>query len=311
MKRLPSVSRSNATTRARLLVAAVSLATITGGIYGLRVILDQREEIRMLQQRADQRARDAATLRRQHDGTARELSMAELQLARLAPRSIDSGSARQMEIRAWLACLKRLKQLVTEKPEHSIPELRLLTDDDWLRVARRVELETDEHVRKALATLRDTAKGKFRSLLTRALMKFTKHFDGQLPPTTLALASYFEHPVEPAMLQRYEMIASGKVSDVGALGAWVIREAAPVDADYDGRFHVGAKGSGGILPGPGAWLPGFQENSRRAREDYAKAHNGMRPANLAQTLSYFDPPLEPATIERLLKAERERSSSPP
>jgi hypothetical protein len=291
-----------------LVVVAVSITAVAGTIYEARVATRQREQLQALQKRSAQWAQQIATLRRERDDTLQELKIAERQLAELSPATGVSPSSaertREIEVKAWLARVKQLKRLFAEDPARQIPEMQLLTDDDWLRAARQAELDSDMTMRKALAAVRDAAKAKLVRMMAQALGKFTKAASDQLPLTTTELAPYFDPPIDGAMLQRYTMARTGSAASAG--GNWAIQEKTPIDEDFDTRSFVGANGNSGGMGQPLAWIENFQTLEQQALKAYAKANNGASPSKTSQLIPYFDPPLALATVEKLIKAESER-----
>ena len=291
-----------------LVVVAVSIAAVAGTIYEARVATRQREQLQALQQRSAQWEQQIAALRHERDETLKELTIAERQLAELSPATEVSQSSaertRETEIKAWLARVKQLKRLFAENPARQIPEMQLLTDDDWLRVAKQAELDSDTAVRKALAAVRDAAKAKLVGMMAQALIKFTKVANNQLPLTTTELAPYFDPPIDGTMLQRYAMARTGSAAT--ADGYRAIQEKTPIDEDYDTRYRIGATGGVSSMSAPLAWIENFPELSQHAYQAYAAANKGASPAKASQLIPYFDPPLAPATIEKLIKAESER-----
>jgi hypothetical protein len=289
----------------KILIGLLLIWAIGVAGYRMHVMTRQREELRTVQLQIEQRTRELAVLRQHAAATQAELVAAEQQLAALpTPRAADP--AHGAEINAWLGRLKKLKQLFADKPERSIPELALLTDDDWLRVARQAELDTEEHVRRALARARDAAKGKFEGLVASALTRYLKQTNGELPAMVFALEPYFDPPVDPAILGRYEMLTSGMVSySSSAPGVAAIRESSANDPDYDSRWTTMSNGGGRRAPAPSAWIPGFEDQSRRAYAAYKDANKGANAGALEQVIPYFDPPLDPALAEKLIRTARE------
>ncbi len=291
----------------RIMIGLLLTWTIGMAGYGIHLLIRQRKELHSFQFQNEQRARELAALGRHTTATQTELAAAERQLADLPPpRAADPSHA--TEIEAWLGQVKQLRQLLVENPERSIPELGLLTDDDWLRLARGIQLDSDKHVRQALAQARNVAKDKFQRLLASAVTAYLKQSGGELPTTALALAPAFDPPIDPAILGRYEMLASGKVSySPSAAGIAAIRETSAIDPDYDSRWTTMSNGGGMKALAPSAWVPDFEDRSRRAYAAYKDANKGASAGALEQLLPYFDPPLEPALAEKILRAERERS----
>jgi hypothetical protein len=50
--------------------------------------------------------------------------------------------------------------------------MRVLTDEDWLLVARNRQTDSEEDVRQALAAVRTAAKDRFVASLTEAIGRF-------------------------------------------------------------------------------------------------------------------------------------------
>jgi len=300
-------------TRTRILILILVFFAATGGAtYEAIVILRQREQLNVVREHVTRAKEQIASLRKDLDALRSEMHLAEQQLAKLPPPAAgdesDATRARQREIADWVGRVKELKRHFEQRPEQRIPQMQLLTDDDWLRAARTAGLETDGQTRKAVAEVRDAAKRKFNPQLAGALKKFMQATNGQLPRTTLDLANFFEPPVDLAMLQRYEMIPAGQTG--GTKTYWAIREISPVDENFDNRFQIAANGAGMWASGPAAWTNGFSESHQRAKQQYAAANGGVAPPSLTAALPYFDPPLDPALVEKLLHAEQSRPAGP-
>lgn len=289
-------------------LGAAFLALLGLAGYETSVVLQQRDQLERLRKRAGQLAVESATLRRARDADAKDLAEAERQLADLPqPRAGDANVSleHRTEIKAWLTRVKQLRQLFDERPDQRIPEMQFLTDQDWLRVAKNNELDSDEGRRKAFAAARDAAATRFLPQLSSALRKLAR-----TPPsdttTIFALTSFCDPPIQSSLLERYEL---GKTAETPP--RWQVQTKAPLDPDYDSRHHVNVyvdgRGYGsGSLGAPSAWIPDFREQSMRAYRAYTDANKGTSAPGLAEALPYFNPPLPPALAEKLLKAERER-----
>jgi len=296
--------------RARLILSAVALVLAVGALtQGARLLSRQREQQLALAQHAGQLEKQLADLHRETTGTQQELFLAEQQLGQLpAPvPSTESAAdlARAVEIKTWLARVKRLKESFEQHPEQRIPEMRLLTDEDWLRVAKQSQLDTDESLRKAFAGVRMAAKIRFANQLSPAMRKYVDAA-GSAPPTiATALAAYFDPPADIEILQRYD-IGRAFQRPGSTTSDWELQERAPVDADYDGRIRVNSGGGTAVTGAPVAWIPNYQERLQQAARAYADANHGVGASSLAPIIPYISPPLDSATVEKLLKAERDR-----
>jgi hypothetical protein len=287
-----------------LLTVALGLAGIVG--YEARLSARQRDQLTALRQTAAQLASEATRLRQSRDATARELEAAERQLAALpavARTSPDLTPARRAEMTAWLGRVKELRRLFEANPSQQIPEMRFLTDQDWLRAAKNARLDSDDERRRALAAVRSAAVGNFMPQLSAALRKFVKASPGDAP-TMGALAAFLDSPADTSLVDRYAVDKTG-----GAAPQWRVQQKLAIDPDYDGRHYVSAYADGrgygsGTTGAPAAWIDNFRAQSDAAYKAYLQLNKGLVPKGLADVLPYFDPPLEPALAEKLLKAER-------
>jgi RNA polymerase sigma factor (sigma-70 family) len=185
-----------------------------------------------------------------------------------------------------------IRQRLDQMPEKKIPELQFLNDAEWQQVASIPDnLETDEDFLVAFSRARQRAKDLFVHWLGQALHNYAKANDGMLPTDLSQLKPYFTPPVydanwkpgdpkryellavDDAVLQRYQLMQSGKLSDVPQVGTYppievtgkpdqdartaerrekmktnlpwtepVVVEKGPVDQIYDSLFTVTAYG---------------------------------------------------------------------
>jgi len=123
-----------------------------------------------------------------------------------------------MQIKRWLSTSDRLKQLAAQRLDLSIPELQLLTDDRWTMVAAQTsptsDVETDAGLRRTFGTLRMQAENNLIPRLHFALNAYLKASAGVLPESLTQLLPHFEPALAPEMLSRYELLATGQVSDL-------------------------------------------------------------------------------------------------
>jgi hypothetical protein len=112
------------------------------------------------------------------------------------------------------------------------------------------------------------------------------------------LAPYLQNPADAEVLTRLAIFPNGP--------GWKLQEKDPIDPEYDGGYRITSDGMANVSRAPWAWLPpDFDERSLRASQAYQAAHNGLLSPGYAETLRYFDPPLEPAIAEKILKAVRD------
>lgn len=267
------------------LLVATALALL---IYGSRQIASQRAQVEVQRKRLQTAEQQAAQLQRELADAEREL--AEIQQA-LATHTSEATAAaarlgpRATEIKSWIARVNKLRQLLAQQPEQFIPELKLMSDLDWLAVARQVRgFETEADTRESLAELRSRAKSRVAAQISVALRKYTAANGDQLPTDTLLLLPYFDAPIDAEILRRYRLNQSGRATETrGGAGAIVERE--PIDADYDSRVQIYATGGFGSSS---PWrMNEMTDDIRDAAQRYAKANDGKKTANAADILPYL------------------------
>ena len=154
----------------------------------------------------------------------------------------DSNNPTDEAAKSVAAKVKQLKQWLEQNPNEQIPELQCLTAQEWLRGANyTAELKTDDDFGRALSQLRRDAKRTFADSIGEALANYIAGNNGQLPGDILQLGSYFNPPIDGNILQRYQLLQTGNLSDIPN-NEPLIAEIAPVDDRYDTLFKISATG---------------------------------------------------------------------
>jgi RNA polymerase sigma factor (sigma-70 family) len=199
-----------------------TLAIVAGaGIYEARQAAQLREQNQSLQQQQAPLAEQIRELQRERDDATNRLAMSQQENAQLKQNTAEllklRGEMARLKAAAvqpdndltktaaqsWLSRVVQLKQRLTQDPTAKIPELQFVTEQDWLNPARG-ELRTDADYRRALSTLRSAGENKFASMLQKALNGYMRSNSGQMPTDLAQLQSYFDSPVDDAILQRWE-----------------------------------------------------------------------------------------------------------
>lgn len=189
----------------------------------------------------------------------------------------------------------QLQEGLKRMPHQSIPELQFLSPQDWLRTAGDVKrLDTEEDLRKAFSELRARAKGVFGSNLRNALRQFVENNAGMLPSDLSQIQQYLQPPVDPAVLERYELLQFGKLSDVGGSTMLVREKAPPVDDEYDTQIQFGALGTNTRS------VNKVNDMLEAAAVAYANANNGLLPQEASQIHGYLTGPVDPARVQKFL-----------
>jgi RNA polymerase sigma factor (sigma-70 family) len=196
--------------------------------------------------------------------------------------------------KSWLTRVDQLKQGIERMPDKRIPELQLLTEQNWLEAVKDTkQLQTDADVRQALNNLRNGAKIAFGDMARDALRKYSDANGGLLPTDWSQVKSYFETPVDDAIFQRWALLQTGKLSD--AQGQTLFREKAPpVDDQYDSTYEFGMNTTSSYsMNNPGDVVG-------QALVQFAGAHDGQLPTDQSQLVPYLSRPLAAAEIQKVL-----------
>ena len=260
------------TTMQKTFVAATVAAAVGTGIYEARRVFDLQDQVQALQRQPSPLAEQTETLRRQRDAAASQLTtwqqenqrlrrdtteLAKLrgEVARLRADSQELAQIKTADMqkendptetamKSWLSRVSLLKQRLTEKPVAKIPEFQVLTEQDWLDVARD-SLETETDYRKAMSKLRTAAERKAGSMLQAALNRYLQANHSEVPNDLSQVGPYLDHPLDEAIVQRWEIAPSERVPNVRLDGDWILTQRFAVDEEYDLRLVFGPNGSSG------------------------------------------------------------------
>jgi hypothetical protein len=188
------------------MLAVLSAAILVQGAHGIfrqREHLDRlREKILVAESRLKSQSHNLLT-------DEQELSAAESQLSTL--RAADAGSvtenrSRRADAVAWIARVRHVQKLFEDNPEHRVPYLRLLTDEDWLRTTLRLTFDNAMSDRNALSQLRMVAAGRYAFPLKRALNRYVTANGDTMPATVFAIAPYFDDFADAEGLNQFKIV---------------------------------------------------------------------------------------------------------
>lgn len=300
---LPLVTATMTTLQKSILAAAV-VCLLGTATFQVGKLWAGRNELAELRQHNAQLTSDLRAAHRQHDSLAAQIAPSSVSSTEEARTPIDAAT--ESEMKAWLERLARLKALLRDNPNKTIPEMRLLSDNDFFRAVQNAKLDDtswDPRSREdTMMGLRGQAKVRFSMGLMDALDRYVRANDNQLPSNVLDLLPYFKDngyfkadQVEPDMLQRYALVYTGALKDVpkDEQRATMV-EIASNDEEHDQRIFVG--------PG-GAHIGRFSEltdDVRHAVNAYVKTTGGAQTTDPLQLLPYFNPPLSPARRDKFI-----------
>ena len=255
------------TTMQKTLIAATLAAALGTGIYENRKASAMRADVEKLEQERvplieqvnglkrerDQAAARQAALKQENEQLRQTMTevpklrgeVARLRATQKEKAGADMNDPTVKQMLAYKAQAEEIARYLERMPDKQIPELKLLTDVDWLTATKEAKLGSDADVRRTLSRLRGLAKNRLP--LAGGLNAFINANNGQLPTNLSQLKPYImarlgdaavEEGVLDAMLERYALLHTGTANDFPQ-GTWIIAEKAPVDKEYDTRAKFG------------------------------------------------------------------------
>lgn len=115
--------------------------------------------------------------------------------------------------------------------------------------------------------------------------------NGDLLPSNLSqLIPFFDAPVTDEMLQRYQLLQTGKPDNSADLVKLIVY----ADTDYDSNHGMSING---------AWGGAFNQVSgavQNAADAFAKDNNGQMPTQPSQIIPYLKNPIDTTTVQKYL-----------
>lgn len=245
------------------LIAATVAVAAGIGIHEVHRASDLHGKLQTIQQERDELSEQAKRLQAERDDATNQLAgllaenaqlksnsnekellklRGEVTQLRTANAQNDSNDPTDEAAKAVAAKVKQMKQWLEQNPNEKIPELQYLTAQDWLRGANYSrDWKTDDDFDRALSQLRRDAKRTFANSIGEALANYIAGNNGQLPGDISQLESYFNPPIDGTILERYQLLQTGYLSDI-LNNEPLIAEKAPVDDQYDTLFKISATG---------------------------------------------------------------------
>lgn len=295
---LETIKATAMTTLQKTTLATALLLFGGAGLYQARALNRQSGDLENHQQEVARLQQDSATLLHQRSDLARRVAAAR-DSARLAGTGEAAMSALNPataeELKLWLARVDRLKDSFAADPEAWIPEMGLLSDSDWIKVAQQTTSTDPDNLRASRSAVRRAAMVAFSNAIRPALAAYLAAHGDALPPTVADLLPYFTQPVDPTALDRYEIISADQLRPApnGRNSQLLIRERLPADIEFDALFTFGPM-SASTSPAVGVF-------AAKAADAYAAAHGGQRPTTPEHLLPYLPQPVDPAKLKRYVK----------
>ena len=296
----------------KTLITAILAAVVGTGIYQGHQVSLLRAQNQKLQQQQGALARQLEQLQRERDAAANRLaSIAEAieqnkrdhdefsklraQVAGLRNEKPDAAGS---EAKSWLQRVTLLKQRLEQTPGAKIPELRLLTDQDWLDVVKNFELKDEREFRQAFSQLRLLAESHVEHQLEPAMRKYSDANQGSFAQDLALLKPYLDPPLEDAILGRYTIYSGDhfKLQMLGHGAEWIITQKGPVDSELDQCMAIGPNVNSGSS------FRNFEilETLAPAIKAYQAANHGKMPSeDAAQLAPFITTPAQQAALQKL------------
>jgi len=310
-----TATKAIAMTTLQKTLIATTLAVVAGsGIYEAHQASNLGVQVQTLQQQQAPLAEQIQQLQRERDearrsllaladainalkGNSSELLKLRGEVARLRGEANAANDPFVQQALTWKAKLVKLVKLFEDRPEQRIPELALVNDDQWFSIAKDSDLDTESGIRNALSSLRSIAEQNFASMAQVAVAKFAQANDKQFPTELSQLQSYFDSPVDDAILQRWKILPAGAtIPGIGGEGP-LITEKAAVDELFDRRYGVMTSGYGvtDFLSSE------IQDIITPVYQAYNAANNETSHYDPSQLLPYATTPEQQAAVQKLIQ----------
>jgi len=144
----------------------------------------------------------------------------------------------------WQGRLAQFKAWADENSREGIPEMKYLTDRDWVVSLGDSPLEKSEDYERAMAIVRANAEMSVIDKLQGAWHGYAKANNGETPGSIADLVPYLKEPIDDGILQNYEFVPTSSLAvSPPEVGDWVITTKRPINETYDNRqffgFHIG------------------------------------------------------------------------
>lgn len=281
----------------------INLPAVLGLTVGVALFLGRELFLRnqsshRLEQRVEKLEADSREMRAQRDDAVNHLVDATMELQSLRALATAGSPEVESSLEAWLSRVQLLKNWLEKLPDKRIPQMELLTEDDWLEAAKHAKVDTELGAREALATLRRLALDHFSSPMQRALERYAKENAGRFPTDPRALAPYFEPEVPIGMLENFEYGAAHtgnvRLSENGQPPSKMISNKS-VDDIYDVLFGWTDAGS--------TFSTEINQTDITLAEGlnrYRATYNGQIPREPAQLTPFLSKPVNPEYLQQFV-----------
>lgn len=288
------------TSVSKILSTAVLAAAFGFALYETNAAVRLHDDVLAGRQRLDRLVVAERDAKLAHKNASRQLGQPLALRARTPPNAFAPGSdaSFEAEIAAWLGRTTAVRKALADHPELRIPEMRLLTDEDWIHASQGFSSWTQEISKEGVRTevdflpnlenLRTIARRAFISAAADALQKYHVENHGELPASFDPLIPFLPPSVDSAIISRYDLVQEN--------GRIIVAEraAGAVDPDRLAVFEYDRKGF--IRGRSSDFESALVRNAREANLRYAAAHGGAYATEAAQLTSFLPHPMSSSQL---------------
>lgn len=300
----PSTSGAPPDRRASILGVTAAALALGFVAFDFHTLALQQEELAALPAETAHEQARMSRIRVETEAASAQLIQLQTELQQVAESNVPVDAELAAEIAGWLERVARLRHHVANTPEAAIPELELLSEDDWLAAAREAKLDTEPQVREVLRKLHDQARSTAVRELSSALWRFTAAHGDRLPDSVAELAALTTRSLPPAMLGRYEMLRTGAARAVPA-DEWILAEQPALAGAMGSRAFVATDQHGTEDLGSVS-----ERQLRQALRAFVQVNSGALPAGPAQLLPFFAERLTPAAEQEFIARPASQFTAP-
>lgn len=214
-------------------------------------------------------------------------------------REDKTTNGEESSYQSWLKRVQLLKQKLEQMPAQKNPEHSYLTEEDWLRAAKR-KLDTDADFVAAFSELRSSGVGNFLRTAEAALHKFMNTNSGVFPTELSQIKPFFDNLPSEEVLQRYHIVPASSIPQAnisGDSGGWLITLKQP---DSGSLWTLGKNGMSGSSYDDSDTMI-ILAPALKALMDETTPINGKKSITMQQLEPYLTTPEQRAAYQKLVQ----------
>lgn len=271
-----------------------------------------RAEARTIREQNSMRGGQIQRLASEHDEAANKLATLELESKLLGAKIAGLQSTTQSEVsrpdnsveallKTWQDRVAQLKQHLEQNPAARIPEMKLLSESDWLMMIKeRSAISTETDLQRVFSQIRDAAEEKFVLQIKKALAAFHRAQNGQHLTDFAQLLPYFKSPIDPEIARRWTVVPAKTFPSSYKIGSeYVVTQMSGVVDEEVDRVKILNSGQGIVTSFAGLKPEWVMEP---VYEAYQRAYPGQTPKHPSAYRPFAVTPEQKAQLQIIIEA---------